>query len=164
VTADLFAEVLTSDQFSRYLYYDQKSFIDINKQAKWCPGPACTVAYSSPSLKQADVICGLCGHDWCFKCLKRAHRPIQCDDLVTWLNRINQGQDDNDIWLKLNTKPCPKCKVQIQKNQGCMHMTCSQCRYEFCWLCMGDYKNHSKETGKYLCNSFQDVVEAGVSL
>ena len=40
-------------------------------------------------------------------------------------------------------------------------MTCSQCRYEFCWLCMGDYRNHSSETGKSLCNSFEDVVAAG---
>ena len=42
-----------------------------------------------------------------------------------------------------------------------MHMTCSQCRYEFCWLCLGDYRNHSKETGRYLCNSYDDVVAAG---
>lgn len=38
-------------------------------------------------------------------------------------------------------------------------MTCSQCKYEFCWLCMGDYKKHQAETGKYLCNSFADVVQ-----
>ena len=38
-------------------------------------------------------------------------------------------------------------------------MTCSQCRYEFCWLCMGDYRQHQAETGKYLCNSFDDVVQ-----
>ena len=40
-------------------------------------------------------------------------------------------------------------------------MTCSQCRYEFCWLCLGDYRNHHKETGRGLCNSYADVVAAG---
>ena len=40
-------------------------------------------------------------------------------------------------------------------------MTCSQCRYEFCWLCMGDYRNHQAETGRYLGNSFEDVKAAG---
>jgi ariadne-1 len=134
----------------------------VSKRAKWCPGKNCSLAYENPSLKQCDVICKDCETDWCFKCLKRAHRPIGCDELVKWLNRIEQGEDDSDIWLKLNTKPCPKCKVSIQKNQGCMHMTCSQCRYEFCWLCLGDYRNHSKETGKGLCNSFQDVIDAKV--
>lgn len=40
-------------------------------------------------------------------------------------------------------------------------MTCKSCKYEFCWLCLGDYKNHSKETGKFLCNSWDDVKAIG---
>jgi len=40
-------------------------------------------------------------------------------------------------------------------------MTCKQCKYEFCWLCMGDYRNHSFETGRGLCNSLDDVVKSG---
>ena len=42
-----------------------------------------------------------------------------------------------------------------------MHMTCGKCRYEFCWLCLGDYRNHQKETGAYLCNSWEDVKRLG---
>lgn len=40
-------------------------------------------------------------------------------------------------------------------------MTCRKCTYEFCWLCLGDYKKHQSETGKYLCNSFDDVKAIG---
>ena len=39
-------------------------------------------------------------------------------------------------------------------------MTCKNCKHEFCWLCMGDYKKHTAETGRSLCNSFEDVVNA----
>lgn len=40
-----------------------------------------------------------------------------------------------------------------------MHMTCGKCRYEFCWLCMGDYKKHTEETGMGLCGSYADVIK-----
>ena len=108
-----------------------------------------------------DVMCSCCEKAFCFGCTKDAHMPIDCDDLTMWTDRIGSGEDDTVNWMKINTKPCPKCKRPIEKNQGCMHMTCSQCRYEFCWLCMGDYLNHAAETGKYLCNSFEDVKSAG---
>jgi ariadne-1 len=50
------------------------------------------------------------------------------------------------MWKKINVKKCPKCKIEILKNDGCMHMTCRPpggCGYEFCWLCLGDYRTHS---------------------
>ena len=96
------------------MQYFKKSYIDINKQTKWCPNPKCTHAVEYPSMKMADVIC-LCGQDYCFKCVKKAHRPIHCDILQKWFDRIKNG-DDTDSWIKLNTKQCPKCKTNIQKN------------------------------------------------
>lgn len=107
-----FEKCCTSENYNRYRYYFKKSFIDINKTTKWCPAPNCTYAVEYPSMKPTDVVCK-CGNDWCFKCLKKAHRPIHCDMLVKWMDRINLGNDDTDVWIKLNTKHCPKCKVSI---------------------------------------------------
>lgn len=33
--------------------------------------------------------------------------------------------------------PCIYCKAPVQKSEGCNHMTCSQCKGEFCYLCGG---------------------------
>lgn len=71
-----------------------------------------------------DIDCP-CSNDWCFTCMQKAHRPVNCELLAKWFDRIKGGSDDTNIWLKLNTKNCPKCTCPIQKNQGCMHMTCS---------------------------------------
>lgn len=104
-----------------------------------------------------------------------------------WVTK-NSAESENMNWILANTKPCPKCKRPIEKNQvgharstrwareciraplcsafiiafiiaflldlqGCMHMTCSQCRHEFCWLCNGDWKEHGERTGGfYACN------------
>lgn len=63
----------------------------------------------------------------------------------------------NDLWIKKNTKKCPKCKTDIEKNQGCMHMTCRNCKYEFCWLCTNDWKQHGANTGGfYACNAYKE--------
>jgi hypothetical protein len=30
---------------------------------------------------------------------------------------------------------CPKCRVPIEKNDGCNHMTCPKCNHYWCWSC-----------------------------
>eukprot|EP00081_Caenorhabditis_elegans_P017919 NP_498200.1 RBR-type E3 ubiquitin transferase [Caenorhabditis elegans] len=41
----------------------------------------------------------------------------------------------NEEWLDSNSKPCPKCSVSIEKNEGCHKMHCTKCDTYFCWLC-----------------------------
>jgi len=69
----------------------------------------------------------------------------------------------DDAWLSMHTKPCPKCRRPIEKNGGCMHMTCSRqngCGHEFCWICLADWKVHSEATGGfYACNRYKPKDE-----
>ncbi|CAG8566448.1 4681_t:CDS:2 [Ambispora gerdemannii] len=52
-----------------------------------------------------------------------------------------QIEAKSKAYINSMTKKCPKCKANIEKNNGCDHMTCRapRCGYEFCWLCFADY-------------------------
>jgi len=52
-----------------------------------------------------------------------------------------------------HTKDCPKCKAPIEKSGGCNFMRCGKpnCRFEFCWLCLDDWKTHNDH---FSCNRF----------
>jgi ariadne-1 len=120
--------------------------------AKWCVGKGCNMICEIPdgSVLGIDVTCYKCKTAFCFDCTKPAHQPANCEDIEAWKD-----------WLKANAKPCPKCKAPISKKQGCMHMTCPQCKYEWCWLCEGDYKKHQDETGIFLCSTYDNVKKIG---
>eukprot|EP00466_Bigelowiella_natans_P013195 jgi/Bigna1/87465/estExt_fgenesh1_pg.C_200191 len=56
-----------------------------------------------------------------------------------------------------NVKKCPQCRADIEKNSGCNHMTCYQCKYEFCWICGGKYtSNHFAPYNIFGCANLQD--------
>ena len=124
VSDTLFRKLLPEIEFKKYLQYYRESYINMSKHTKWCPNPKCKKAVSHPSQNQEDVFCE-CGKDFCFTCLRPAHRPIDCYTLTQWNERVKGNNDDAEAWIKMNTKACPGCKYPIQKNQGCMHMTCS---------------------------------------
>ena len=93
----------------------------------------------------------------CLGCKEIGHEPLSCGELEDWQKRIEEIGEEVEfvLWKKQNTKKCPKCKVDIEKNRGCMHMHCSQCDHHFCWLCLGDWDKHGDHTGGYYqCNMY----------
>ena len=134
-----------------------KSFTDENKNIKWCPNVSCDYCCEREDQGRMlyEVTCE-CGTIFCFMCGQFAHKPCDCETAKLWAEKAN-AESENVTWIAANTKSCPKCARSIEKNQGCNHMTCSQCRYEFCWVCMGDWKSHGSATGGYYkCNLYEE--------
>ncbi|CAM6106301.1 unnamed protein product [Calypogeia fissa] len=148
---------------AKYTRYLLRTFVENNRTAKWCPAPGCEYAVEYvPGAGSYDIVCK-CSHNFCWNCLEEAHRPVDCETVAKWILK-NSAESENMNWILANSKPCPKCKRPIEKNQGCMHITCTPpCKFEFCWLCLGAWINHGERTGGfYACNRYETAKQEGV--
>ncbi|CAO4375162.1 unnamed protein product [Caenorhabditis nigoni] len=125
------------------------SYVATNRLLKWCHGADCDKALKV-TLKSTRHVACTCGSSFCFSCNQDSHEPVSCRLLVLWTKNDQKDDAESFKWILGNTKECPKCQAPIEKNGGCNHMTCNNksCRYEFCWLCMGNWIGHRQ------CNVF----------
>ncbi|XP_075634753.1 putative E3 ubiquitin-protein ligase ARI8 [Castanea sativa] len=156
--------VLASDEDKeKYSRYFIRSYIEDNRKTKWCPAPGCDYAVDFiVGSGSYDVTCR-CSYSFCWNCTEEAHRPVDCGTVAKWILK-NSAESENMNWILANSKPCPKCKRPIEKNQGCMHITCTPpCKFEFCWLCLGAWSDHGERTGGfYACNRYETAKQEGV--
>ncbi|KAK9725093.1 hypothetical protein RND81_05G122200 [Saponaria officinalis] len=163
VGQDMIFDLASDEDKNKYLQYLVRSYVEDKKKTKWCPAPDCGNAVEFELGSNIyDVTC-LCTHMFCWNCTEEAHRPVDCDTVNKWILK-NTAEAENMNWILANSKPCPKCKRPIEKNQGCMHMTCNPpCKFEFCWLCLGTWSDHGERTGGfYACNRYETAKQEGL--
>ncbi|KAH6647365.1 hypothetical protein BKA67DRAFT_682493 [Truncatella angustata] len=113
---------------------DDKSFV-------WCLRKGCGSGASyvpiTPNSKLQLIHCHECQFRMCFEHKCPWHEGMTCAELVD-SERCQESQN----WIMRNTKPCPGCNIRIQKGEACFHMRCPRpnCKYEFCWECLADWK------------------------
>jgi len=79
-----------------------------------------------PKIKKKKYFCSN-RHNFCGHCKKIWHESNNCEDEKELLD---YATDSGKI-----IKQCPKCKVWTEKDEGCNHMHCRLCLYDWCWLC-----------------------------
>ena len=149
----------SAQQMKKFLTYQLRSFVESNSLTRWCPGKGCeriACAESALAMEAEGNLanCESCSTRFCMVCGEEPHAPSSCKELDKW-NEKCRNESETANWILANTKSCPRCRSRIEKNQGCNHMTCSGCKHEFCWICMGDWADHGASTGGYYkCNKF----------
>uniref|UniRef100_A0A673M242 RBR-type E3 ubiquitin transferase n=1 Tax=Sinocyclocheilus rhinocerous TaxID=307959 RepID=A0A673M242_9TELE len=105
---------------------------------------------STKSEHKYKIQCTKCQFVWCFKCHAPWHEGLKCRDyrkgdklLRHWASVIEYGQR--------NAQKCPRCKIHIQRTEGCDHMTCTQCKTNFCYRC-GEKYRHLRFFGDHTSN------------
>ncbi len=101
---------------------------------KHCPTPDCKFYFINESTCAQSITCGQCNKQYCNQCLINHDEQISCDQAR--INNQTPENQANNEWKENHSKQCPRCKINIEKNNGCDHMTCNNCRYEFCWVCL----------------------------
>uniref|UniRef100_A0A3Q4MM62 Ankyrin repeat and IBR domain-containing protein 1 n=1 Tax=Neolamprologus brichardi TaxID=32507 RepID=A0A3Q4MM62_NEOBR len=186
VPVEVIEGVVSREMDKRYLQFDIKAFVENNPAIRWCPEAGCERAVrlntqgpgtstsdhlSFPLLRAPAVDCGK-GHLFCWECQGEAHEPCDCETWKMWLQKVSEmkpvelagvseAYEDaaNCLWLLSNSKPCANCKSPIQKNEGCNHMQCAKCKYDFCWICLEEWKKHSSSTGGYYRCTRYEVIQ-----
>ncbi|TKY67742.1 E3 ubiquitin-protein ligase ARI7 [Spatholobus suberectus] len=151
VGGDMIHELASESKRNKYDRFLFRSYVENNKKMKWCPAPACeyVVSYEPYDAKtNSDVTC-LCYHSICWSCGEEAHSPVDCEIVKHWI-KDNNFASENITWILAHTKSCPKCKIPIEKVDGCVHMEC-KCGFQFCWLCLRDWSKCC-----YNCHNFSN--------
>jgi len=104
---------------------------------------------SADPSKVPLVIQCKCSYTFCNGCARLGgHFPATCTECDSWDKAhptdvpIRDHNYDNFLseeFVRSHTRGCPKCSAAISKNGGCVHMMCTACRHEFCWVCFGDW-------------------------
>ena len=127
--------------FEKYLKFKENIDVNINPNMKWCTRPDCNRFVVKGKNNRANCECGF---SMCFKCGQAWHTG-KCDANVD--SEFKEWAANNG-----NVGNCPKCKARIEKNDGCNHMTCGSCKYEYCWICGAKYSGgHYSEMNIFGC-------------
>ena len=126
---DIFTAMNLTELFMKYERFKDQKKLDADPLVRWCVKPGCESYIRAESLEATKLTCSTCSTEICFKCRALWHGRSSCEEAM---------QKELEGWAntnKDNVSLCPCCRTKIEKNQGCNHMTCAFCGYEFCWSC-----------------------------
>lgn len=107
----------------RYQELLLQSYVGAHADLRFCPHPGCTETVCcaggrGQTAPVPTVRCGA-GHAFCFGCGHDAdHRPVLCVFVPRWMKSAREDAGTSQ-WIKANTRMCPRCQNNIEKNGGC---------------------------------------------
>ncbi|KAG6977295.1 hypothetical protein JG688_00000490 [Phytophthora aleatoria] len=121
--------IIGKDETAQYRAVLKRKRDEKNPSARWCPRPGCDELIICESTD--NFTCPKCETVGCFRCRGYAHRFWFCrgevdKSYLAWEASVGKHKA---------VRACPHCQMRIWKNEGCNHMTCTHCRYEYCWVC-----------------------------
>jgi hypothetical protein len=127
---------VNEETFKKYQKFMKRYQISLIVNAVYCPHPNCESYALKPenandNNKQIILTCLENEHSFCMNCRQLPHKGRDCN---------LKEEEGWSVFRKENhLKKCPQCGIEIYKDSGCNHMTCTKCHYQFCWICGKKY-------------------------
>lgn len=138
--------VLQPEMLQKYIHFKNV----LRPGQRYCPKVDCgKVIKEALYSKNRDIYCQDCQVTYCVLCSEEYHGHGDCSNVDVVLYQ-HWKRKSNTV------RTCPKCSWDIEKIGGCTHMRCGRCRFEFCWLCMTPWFEHSRG----LCKPKQDILSS----
>jgi hypothetical protein len=123
-----------------------------------CPTIDCPYTYLFEGNLQ-QITCPQCHQSYCSNCRVNHAQNVTCEQA-----QQNQGlaaehaneEQATEEFIRNATKQCPNCHAPIERRDGCNHMRCTNCHYEFCWLCMMRWPGYDR----HACPTFGNNIPA----
>jgi len=129
VTDERIKTILSEDRFQRYQDLVQKKLSHKSWGQKYCPKAGCYKKFT-PDNENKFTVCA-CGTEICNTCSQFWHPGKPCIEI--------KDEEFAEYAKANNIKFCIVCKTAIDRVEGCLHVTCSVCDYEWCWNCGKQY-------------------------
>ncbi|TSK42124.1 Cullin-9 [Bagarius yarrelli] len=139
-----------------------RGYVECCSNLTWCTNPqGCDQILCKENIGSMGT-CSKCCWSSCFSCnFPEAHYPASCSHMSQWMDDggYYEGMSmeaQSKHLAKLISKRCPSCQAQIEKNEGCLHMTCAKCNHGFCWRCLKPWKPTHKDY--YNCSAMEFAI------
>ncbi|XP_065100557.1 ranBP-type and C3HC4-type zinc finger-containing protein 1 [Paramisgurnus dabryanus] len=132
--------LLTQDDYQKFLELRLSIAESRSENSYHCKTPDCP----GWCIFEDDVnefLCDICNETNCLLC-KAIHKGMNCkeyqDDLRVRAQNDAAARQTTEMLEQLLTSGeamnCPKCKVIVQKKDGCDWICCLMCKTEICWV------------------------------
>ncbi|XP_059837923.1 probable E3 ubiquitin-protein ligase RNF144A-A isoform X1 [Hypanus sabinus] len=134
--------IVAAELMQRYkrLQFEKEVLLDPHRT--WCPSSTCqsVCQIKEVELQQAQMVqCATCNLQFCSLCKANWHSGQACQEnmpITSFLPGERSSFFENDEGDDVPIKRCPKCKVYIERDEGCAQMMCKNCKHAFCWYCL----------------------------
>ncbi|KAF8864894.1 hypothetical protein BDZ45DRAFT_581627 [Acephala macrosclerotiorum] len=127
--------------------YDKKSLLaafQTMPNFTMCLAPGCGSGQIHEGGDAEPIMtCRTCEFKTCFSHKMPWHEGQTCAEYDVMRRERMEQEAASEAFISQNAKICPnpKCGHGIIKYAGCDHMTCRQCNYQFCYLCLSPWQN-----------------------